>query len=535
MMVEDFALQVGGHQVGRIVGGEGALLAAETRKCFLEWCDNREVKPEEVFWKMAAGKTFSSPFESVMPVFRERIDKFLEERGHSPRRRSSDVQCEIQFRRMQAMLAMMGDEDHSYLLELVEKGVRIGVDVELPRVPEVFEAKTKWNVEATEEELHEVRADNYDSAEENAEDIKRQVLEEVDLGTILKVPLRDAQEEYGDRLAIASLGAVNKEVGSSKVRVVHDGTYSVDINRRIRVRDRLRFPLLDDAGAILGEVREECEGGRGGIRFSMLYDVARAHKLIPVDRQDWGLQAFRLPGGSKEEVYLHTRGTFGVASAAYWWGRCAAGAIRLLHRLSGRELALYHLLYADDGWLVATGGRFWQRILFWMFCLDLLEIPVSWKKVKGGTEADWIGYHLDVRRYERGISSKKQQWVMNWIETKLKDGGIVGRELRSVLGRLSFVAGALRQVRPFLAPMFAWSSSLAPGTYAAWPDALKILLRYVKDEISRKPMREAKKLQDTSVEGFRIDAKAQQDDIVIGGWETYEGVDTKKRDGSQSG
>ena len=110
----------------------------------------------------------------------------------------------------------------------------------------------------------------------------------------------------------------------------------VDINRRIRVRDRMRFPLIDDAAAVMCSVEDHVEREMQKVRFSMVYDIARAHKLIPVRRMDWGYQAFRLPGPKEtpeEEsaVYLHTRGTFGVASAAYWWGRCAASAVRLAH------------------------------------------------------------------------------------------------------------------------------------------------------------------------------------------------------------
>ena len=50
---------------------------------------------------------------------------------------------------------------------------------------------------------------------------------------------------------------VPKELNSSAVRLIHDGSYSVDVNRRIRVKDRLRFPLIDDANAVLAHVREE--------------------------------------------------------------------------------------------------------------------------------------------------------------------------------------------------------------------------------------------------------------------------------------
>lgn len=47
----------------------------------------------------------------------------------------------------------------------------------------------------------------------------------------------------------------------------------------------------------------------------MLYDIARAHKLVPVVEEDWGLQAFRMPGESSGDIFTHTRGTFGIASA----------------------------------------------------------------------------------------------------------------------------------------------------------------------------------------------------------------------------
>lgn len=43
----------------------------------------------------------------------------------------------------------------------------------------------------------------------------------------------------------------------------------------------------------------------------MLYDIARAHKLIPVDERDWGLQAFRLPGDKSGDIFVRTRGTSG--------------------------------------------------------------------------------------------------------------------------------------------------------------------------------------------------------------------------------
>jgi hypothetical protein len=389
------------------------------------------------------GKTKESPFKGFIEKARAAVDEKLVGMGLNPFRQKGDRASEVNFRRVEAMLRAVEDVDCSWLTEVAKEGVSLGVDKELPRVEEVFEAKEKWNLSFTEEEFRDVTADNYKSAEENSADIKRQVMEEVELGSIIiKMSEEEAKEAYKGRLAVAALGAVPKELGSTVVRIVHDGSYSVDINHRIKVRDRMRFPTIDDASGVLQQAEKEVEEEGGAARFSMLYDVSRAHKLLPVKKRDWGLQSFRLPGeGEGGSVFLHTRGTFGIASAAYWWQRLAAGLVRLAHKLSGVELGLLHLLFADDGWMLAIGSFFWRRLLFWLFVLDVCEIPLSWKKVRGGTSVQWIGYQLDVEKFTKGISQRKVRWLMEWFEKFEKSGGILGRDMKSALGRFGFVAG----------------------------------------------------------------------------------------------
>ena len=266
---------------------------------------------------------------------------------------------------------------------------------------------------------------------------------------------------------------------------------------------------------------------RHSARISLLYDISKAHKLLPVDERDWGYQAFRLPGEKYEDkVFLHTRGTFGIASAAYWWQRLAACVVRLCHRLSGRDLGVLHLLFADDGWITAVGPFYWRKVLFWLFLLDLLEVPLSWKKVRGGTVVHWIGYQLDVTNFTKGISEKKVKWIQEWLDRYRGAGVITGRDLRSALGRFSFVAGSLPHVRPFLGPLFAWCAVLKQGTCAKFPDAVAILLEYVAKEVSRMPMSRPRFLEDEAVEVFRVDAKAEGELIVVGGWELCGSSDT---------
>ena len=50
--------------------------------------------------------------------------------------------------------------------------------------------------------------------------------------------------------------------------------------------------------------------------------------------------------------------------------------------IMGRRMGLLRLIYAGDEWLTATGTRFWKKILMWLFLYELLEIPITWTKVR---------------------------------------------------------------------------------------------------------------------------------------------------------
>ena len=307
------------------------------------------------------------------------------------------------------------------------------------------------------------------------------------------------------------------------MRIIFDASYSIDINRRIKVLDQLRSPLIDDVSAVLRQLREEFESVEASPSwFSLVYVIAMAHRLVPVRPEDWGLQAFSLD--EPEEVFVHKRGTFGVCSAAYWWSRVASGAVRLLHALADRDLAVYHMLYSDDGWLNATGEYFWRKILFWIFALQVFEFPLSWKKVRGGREVQWIGYQLNVKDFSRGISEKKVRWFSEWLGKHSHAGGVLGHDLKAALGRLTFVGSALQHVRPFLGPLFAWSAVLSPGHFAQFPLAVFLILCFIREEISRVSMKVVERIPQEEGDFFRVDARADKDCVVVGGWESMGGL-----------
>eukprot|EP00913_Durusdinium_trenchii_P013789 g12948.t1 len=108
---------------------------------------------------------------------------------------------EINFRRLRAVATALADEDAEFLDEVAAKGVMLGVDEEMPRNPAVYEEKLRWTVDQTEEDFHDILAENYVSAVENSADIARQVNEEVEKGTILRFTEEEAKRRFGGRLA----------------------------------------------------------------------------------------------------------------------------------------------------------------------------------------------------------------------------------------------------------------------------------------------------------------------------------------------
>ena len=159
--------------------------------------------------------------------------------------------------------------------------MRIGVGAKLPRVPAVFERNEKWRRYA-EESLDAQTRENYISATQQADVVQEQFLAEAKLGAMVEMRRVDVEKRF-DNLVIASLDAIEKKDGT--YRVIHDGTHGINVNCSIRVRDQLRNPTAGDLRTLLRLMP--------GAFFALTGDVKRAHRLVKVSEQDWGLQACR--------------------------------------------------------------------------------------------------------------------------------------------------------------------------------------------------------------------------------------------------
>jgi hypothetical protein len=185
--------------------------------------------------------------------------------------------------------------------------------------------------------------------------------------------------------------------------------------------------------------------------------------------------------------------------------------------------------FADDYLLLATSNRDGRRalkILRFFLLASILGIPLKWKKTRGGFRSEFIGYLFLWDSLQGGLSERRTDWLCNWADNAAKAGIVEARELRSALGRFAFSGTLLRFLLPFLGPLYSWAALLPDG--AAWPlpAALIIILRWISKKIRSKPLVGLKHpVVINSKVNFKADAKAEGDSVVVGGFESVDGVD----------
>ena len=390
-------------------------------------------------------------------------------------------------------------------------GVPLGVDVRLPRTPALFFRKTKHRKFAgAAEQLSDEPRLNYPSAREHELKIEEQFAKEISLGAMIEMPLAEAQRQFGESLSIASSGAIPK--ADDSVRVVHDGSNGQHVNDRIKVRDAQSTPT----GADLSTALEELPGAY----FSITGDISRAHRLVLVRSADWARQACR--AYRKDRVYLNAVGTFGIVSASYWWYRLFSGLGRLLYYAHGQDSTTL-LTYVDDLIWITESSQGLPRILASIFLLEILGIPFAWHKFRGGAEHGWIGFSISAHQRLLGISKSRADWMIGWIRKVKSDGFVNIADMGAVLGRLSFGLTVLPLLRPFLGPLYAWVAAVRHCHILKLPKAIYMILSFLesfflKDLRTAHVPRKGRK----PLELFRTDAKAEGDEMWVGGWASGE-------------
>ena len=176
------------------------------------------------------------------------------------------------------------------------------------------------------------------------------------------------------------------------------------------------------------------------------------------------------------------------------------------------------MLYSDDGKLTGWTAHPERGLLTFMLSIVLLRLPMSWHKVRGGQQVEWIGYILDTARFELGVSVSRAAWAVRWLTDKATERSVRLGELREGLGRLQFLAGPVEYMRPFLGPLYAWASMGPRFARPKLPVMVVLIMRHLAEELKGDHMMPCEARAEHLGEMFRMDAQAEGDNIVIGGW-----------------
>ena len=111
-------------------------------------------------------------------------------------------------------------------------------------------------------------------------------------------------------------------------------------------------------------------------------DANKAHKRIRVKKKDWRYIAAKYGHGDKQRFVINKTGTYGIASAQFWWGRMAAIINRLCITML---LASWVMTYVDD--LIAlhkitADDNLWDQAAALLAFLLYIGLPISWKNTR---------------------------------------------------------------------------------------------------------------------------------------------------------
>ena len=495
----------------------GAHMSAEAKGLCMEifemlstFVDKKFADPRREAIKLGLGHFSSSPF----------TDKELEglRRSWAALLPSKDMAMVVPERQpfllglVGQSLEAFGDPDYSVYMEGTDSfwnGVPVGYDEPLPRIPAVFPPKEK--ARPLDDSEFNNMACNYKSAEGMADDLEKKFREEEQLGRMVPTTLGRLKADFPDRTPlVAAMGAIRKPNGD--VRPLHDGTHFVQLNNQIIFQDQLQYPGPEDAAHMVRHIQEEQEAV-----FALSADIASAHRLVKIRRRDWPLLGCKARSEDKT-IWINCVGTFGISSASYWWSRLFSGIGRLAAYIMQQQ-NWWQLVYVDDLHLTCLGARKFVNMWIILLIYELVGAPFSYKKFSGGLKVQFVGYLLDYRECLIGITKKRGEWLVNFIEEMRKAGGtVLLRRFNEFVGRLGFVARVLVWLKPFMAPLYAWSSVLDRSSVATAPRLVSLVMRFLSEQLHDCTyVHTCRRPEGLSQELFRTDAKCELGRVVLGG------------------
>lgn len=179
-------------------------------------------------------------------------------------------------------------------------------------------------------------------------------------------------------------------------------------------------------------------------------------------------------------------------------------------------------MYADDLEAMGVGKEGRKGAVLTYFYLAAVGSPFKWKKQRGGLCTEWVGLTTDYGAYALCVSQRRADWLVGWMRKICAEKKVDPKVFAAGLGRLGFAATALPWEKPFLGPLYIWSSAVINQRgQVVVPWAVLMILDWVASRLEaggRMDEVEVPRPPQGPLVAVYTDARASESDACLGGY-----------------
>ena len=99
----------------------------------------------------------------------------------------------------------------------------------------------------------------------------------------------------------------------------------------------------------------------------------------------------------------------------------------------------FALIFVDDIHMASGGENRWLALWRFIALLEMVGLPFSFHKFRGGFQMDFVGFWIDYARFEIGMSERRVAWLVGFVEELIANNWLIHmRRFQEFHGRLTW-------------------------------------------------------------------------------------------------
>ena len=164
-------------------------------------------------------------------------------------------------------------------------------------------------------------------------------------------------------------------------------------------------------------------------------------------------------------IWINMVGTYGVASAQFYWGRMAGLILRILYNLGPEIFDItcwkWLFIYVDDLLAFFHLAVLWEEATVLLVFLEVIGAPINYKKVFLGLYNIFVGFYINTKLHHYALTQVKMVMLLD-ISKKIDSAETIAVEvIRSYTHKSAWAVQVSEPLRPFLQPLFHFIQATA--------------------------------------------------------------------------